>query len=82
MLKNVCKAKENLSTYRLLMVFFLFLDLSQNERGNKILVIGATNRLNAIDPTLRRADRFDQEICLEYQMCNQEYKFYPTGTLS
>ena len=30
-------------------------------RGN-IIIIGATNRVNAIDPTLRRPGRFDREI--------------------
>jgi ribosome biogenesis ATPase len=29
-----------------------------------VLVIGATNRPDAIDPALRRAGRFDREICL------------------
>ncbi|MFC6798694.1 CDC48 family AAA ATPase [Haladaptatus sp. DYSN1] len=32
-----------------------------NERG-QVTVIGATNRLNAIDPALRRGGRFDREI--------------------
>ncbi|MBC7129482.1 MAG: CDC48 family AAA ATPase [Thermoplasmatales archaeon] len=31
------------------------------ERG-KVIVIGATNRINAIDPALRRPGRFDREI--------------------
>ncbi|EEZ99985.1 Nuclear valosin-containing protein-like [Tribolium castaneum] len=39
-------------------------DLSQNECGDRVLVIGATNRPDAIDPALRRAGRFDREICL------------------
>ncbi|HEX7031412.1 MAG TPA: CDC48 family AAA ATPase, partial [Nitrososphaera sp.] len=30
--------------------------------GGKVVVIGATNRVNAIDPALRRAGRFDREI--------------------
>src|SRR4030043_524263 len=30
-------------------------------RGN-VIVIGATNRVNAIDPALRRPGRFDREI--------------------
>jgi transitional endoplasmic reticulum ATPase len=31
------------------------------KRGN-VIVIGATNRINAVDPALRRAGRFDREI--------------------
>ncbi|CAG9770982.1 unnamed protein product [Ceutorhynchus assimilis] len=37
-------------------------DLSEN--GQQVLVIGATNRPDGIDPALRRAGRFDREICL------------------
>lgn len=38
--------------------------LSKYYRGNEVVVIGATNRADAIDPALRRVGRFDQEICL------------------
>ncbi len=34
-----------------------------NTRG-KVVVIGATNRINAIDPALRRPGRFDREIII------------------
>lgn len=29
-----------------------------------VMVIGATNRPDSLDPALRRAGRFDREICL------------------
>lgn len=41
-----------------------FLDLNKNEQGDQILVIGATNRPDSIDPALRRAGRFDREVSL------------------
>lgn len=34
------------------------------ENGGQVLLIGATNRIEAIDTALRRAGRFDKEICL------------------
>ncbi|KAJ8965662.1 hypothetical protein NQ314_003979, partial [Rhamnusium bicolor] len=35
-----------------------------NENGSMVLVIGATNRPDSIDPALRRAGRFDREISI------------------
>lgn len=35
-----------------------------NDSENTVLVIGATNRPDSIDPALRRAGRFDKEICV------------------
>lgn len=36
----------------------------ENTRGKPVIVIGATNRPNDLDSALRRAGRFDREICL------------------
>lgn len=38
--------------------------LSKATGGLAVIVIGATNRPDAIDPALRRAGRFDREIAL------------------
>ncbi|CAM6031791.1 unnamed protein product, partial [Sphagnum compactum] len=38
--------------------------LSTKVGGNQVLVIGATNRPDSLDPALRRVGRFDQEILL------------------
>jgi len=35
-----------------------------NEKASQVLVIGATNRPDSLDPALRRAGRFDREISL------------------
>lgn len=42
--------------------------LSSDDVGSKpgdVIVIGATNRPDALDPAFRRALRFDEEICLD-----------------
>lgn len=36
----------------------------ENTKGKPVIVIGATNRPDSLDPALRRAGRFDREICL------------------
>jgi ribosome biogenesis ATPase len=38
--------------------------LGQKEGGDRVVVIGATNRPDSLDPALRRAGRFDREVCL------------------
>lgn len=38
--------------------------MSKSELGDQVLVIGATNRPDSLDPALRRAGRFDREVCL------------------
>uniref|UniRef100_A0A8D0HJG8 Nuclear VCP like n=1 Tax=Sphenodon punctatus TaxID=8508 RepID=A0A8D0HJG8_SPHPU len=39
-------------------------DLNNLDATAQVLVIGATNRPDSLDPALRRAGRFDREICL------------------
>lgn len=39
-------------------------DINQNRNADKVLLIGATNRPDSMDPSLRRAGRFDREIKL------------------
>ncbi|XP_022665926.1 nuclear valosin-containing protein-like [Varroa jacobsoni] len=39
-------------------------DLSSRELPQEVLLIGATNRPDSLDPALRRAGRFDREIAL------------------
>ncbi|KAK2498295.1 hypothetical protein MC885_017562, partial [Smutsia gigantea] len=39
-------------------------DLNNVAAAAQVLVIGATNRPDSLDPALRRAGRFDREICL------------------
>ncbi|ODQ79625.1 hypothetical protein BABINDRAFT_8526 [Babjeviella inositovora NRRL Y-12698] len=40
-------------------------ELSLDKTGGKpVIIIGATNRPDSLDPALRRAGRFDREICL------------------
>ncbi|KAF8251761.1 AAA-domain-containing protein [Wilcoxina mikolae CBS 423.85] len=36
----------------------------ENNEGKPVLIIGATNRPDSLDPALRRAGRFEKEICL------------------
>lgn len=38
--------------------------MGQKEGGDHVVVIGATNRPDSLDPALRRAGRFDREVCL------------------
>ncbi|KAI8092750.1 P-loop containing nucleoside triphosphate hydrolase protein [Halteromyces radiatus] len=40
----------------------------------KLIVVGATNRPNAIDPALRRPGRFDREISVDAPDVNTRYK--------
>lgn len=40
------------------------LDLNNMAATARVLVVGATNRPDSLDPALRRAGRFDREVCL------------------
>ena len=44
-------------------ITWIAVDLNNKSTGH-VLVIGATNRPDSIDPALRRAGRFDREISL------------------
>lgn len=46
------------------MCLLLSPDLNSLSEPAQVLVIGATNRPDSLDPALRRAGRFDREICL------------------
>lgn len=39
-------------------------ELGEKEGGDQVLVVGATNRPDSLDPALRRAGRFDREVCM------------------
>lgn len=43
---------------------FLISELNDKPNGDLVLVIGATNRPDSLDPALRRAGRFDREVCI------------------
>lgn len=38
--------------------------LNRDPKGAQVLLIGATNRPDSLDPALRRAGRFDREVCM------------------
>lgn len=38
--------------------------MGRKDGGDHVVVIGATNRPDSLDPALRRAGRFDREVCL------------------
>lgn len=42
----------------------MFEEGAEKRGGNHVLVIGATNRPDSLEPALRRAGRFDREIAL------------------
>lgn len=47
----------------MLQCFSIYL-ISGLKDDDKVIVIGATNRPDSLDPALRRAGRFDREVCL------------------
>lgn len=55
------------------------LDEHSVKTGSHVLVIGATNRPDSIDPALRRAGRFDREISLGIpnEKARQRFAFIP-----
>jgi ribosome biogenesis ATPase len=59
-----CVETKLLMQCKYLKCVLLILDLGQKEGGDNVVVIGATNRPDSLDPALRRAGRFDREVCL------------------
>ena len=55
------------------------LDLSLGKTdGNPVMIIGATNRPDSLDPALRRAGRFDREICMNVPDDHARERFLPS----
>uniref|UniRef100_A0A1B6E946 AAA+ ATPase domain-containing protein n=2 Tax=Clastoptera arizonana TaxID=38151 RepID=A0A1B6E946_9HEMI len=53
-------------------------ELNSDDNGDQVLVIGATNRPDALDPALRRAGRFDKEVCLGIPDSGARYSILKT----
>jgi ribosome biogenesis ATPase len=54
------------------------IDLSlEKTDGKPVLIIGATNRPDSLDPALRRAGRFDREICMNVpnDVARERYRY-------
>jgi SpoVK/Ycf46/Vps4 family AAA+-type ATPase/DNA-binding response OmpR family regulator len=66
-IENIAAKKEtvniNYLSYRITcQLIDLMDDLASSNSESMVLVIGATNKINLIEPTLRRSGRFDKEI--------------------
>jgi len=66
-IENIATKKEtgniNYLSYRITcQLIDLMDDLASSNSESMVLVIGATNKINLIEPTLRRSGRFDKEI--------------------
>lgn len=61
---NRINAQKNMEHRIVAQLLSSFDGLSKYPEGDQVLVIGATNRPDALDPALRRVGRFDQEISL------------------
>ena len=57
--------------------------LSSDRNDKPIMVIGATNRPDSIDPALRRGGRFDKEICMNVpdQLAREKILYKITSSL-
>mmetsp|Transcript_18771 Transcript_18771/g.28120 ORF Transcript_18771/g.28120 Transcript_18771/m.28120 type:complete len:559 (+) Transcript_18771:81-1757(+) len=69
----MCPARDmysNDSTIRVVAQLLTLMDGLKAKGNNQIVVIGATNRPNAIEPALRRPGRFDQELSVPVPTLN------------
>lgn len=48
------------------------------ESRGRLIIVGATNRPNSIDPALRRPGRFDREISMEPPNAEDRYALFKT----
>ena len=67
----------------LFLLIYLLPDLNNNSEA-RVLVIGATNRPDSLDPALRRAGRFDREISMGIpdEKARQRYKVESVSILA
>ena len=69
----VRSSKQNQVHASLVTTILALMDGLENTKANPVFILGATNRLDSIDPALRRPGRFDRELCVP--LPNQAARF-------